>query len=101
MVGCYAAYALGSNNVGNAMATFVAVGALDPVSALVATAATPATVHLFAQLGIPGSTSQAIVEAVVGVGLTKGVLAVNLRTVLMIPAAGSSASPAPPEGRFS
>jgi PiT family inorganic phosphate transporter len=120
-VGCYAAYALGSNNVGNAIAPFVAVGlvgptagaamgglaiasgvltfsrrvimtvgrqitALDPVTALVAATATAITVHLFTQLAIPVSTSQAIVGSVVGVGLTKGILTVNRRMFWMIPA---------------
>jgi PiT family inorganic phosphate transporter len=120
LVGCYAAYALGSNNVGNAMAPFVAVGlvspaaaatlgglaiaagvltfsrrvimlvgrqitALDPVSALVAAAATALTTHLFTQVGVPVSTSQAIVGAVAGVGLTKGMVAVNLRLIWLIP----------------
>jgi PiT family inorganic phosphate transporter len=120
LVGCYAAYALGSNNVGNAMAPFVAVGvvgpaagallggaaiaagvltfsvrvlmtvarqitALDPVSALVAALGTAVTTHLFTQLAIPVSTSQAIVGAVVGVGLTKGMIAVNRRVIYMIP----------------
>ena len=120
-VGCYAAYALGSNNVGNAMAPLVSVGvlsptagavlggfaiavgvltysrnvimlvgkqitALDPITALVAAMATAITTHLFTQLGIPVSTSQAIVGAVVGVGLTKGMLAVNRRMFWMIPA---------------
>lgn len=119
-VGCYAAYAMGANNVGNAMAPYVAVGALgpglavtlggaamavgaltysrnvmmvvgtqitalDPVSAMVATLATALTVHLFTQWGIPVSTSQAIVGAVVGVGLTKGMMAVNPRLLWMIP----------------
>jgi PiT family inorganic phosphate transporter len=120
VIGCYAAYALGSNNVGNAMATAVAVGlvgpgagaalgglaiavgvltysrnlimlvgrritALDPISALVAVLATAITVHLFTQLGIPVSTSQATVGAVVGVGLTKGMVAVNRRMFALIP----------------
>jgi PiT family inorganic phosphate transporter len=109
--GCYAAYALGSNHVGNAMAPVVAVGlvdpaagaalggvaiavgvltysrrlilvigkqitALDPISALIAVLASALTVHLFTQLSIPVSTSQATVGAVVGVGLTKGMMAV-------------------------
>jgi PiT family inorganic phosphate transporter len=119
-VGCYAAYALGSNNVGNAVAPFVGIGlltpsaasvlggvaiaagvltysrnviltvgkqitALDPISALVAASATALTTHLFTQLSIPVSTSQAIVGAVVGVGLTKGMVAVNPRTLYLIP----------------
>ncbi len=121
LVGCYAAYALGSNNMGNAMAPAVAAGlvspgagaalggvaiavgvltysrnlitlvgrritALDPISALVAALATAITVHLFTQLGIPVSTSQATVGAVVGVGLTKGMMAVNRRMFALIPA---------------
>lgn len=119
-VGCYAAYALGANNVGNAVAPFVAVGlvspaggallggmaiaagvltyslpvmmtvgkqitALDPISSLVAALGTAATTHLFTQLGIPVSTSQAVVGAVVGVGLTKGMMAVNRRMFWVIP----------------
>jgi PiT family inorganic phosphate transporter len=120
LVGCYAAYALGSNNVGNAMAPFVAVGlvspaagaalgglaiaagvltfsrrvimlvgkqitALDPASALVAAAATALTTHVFTQIGVPVSTSQAIVGAVAGVGLTKGMMAINRRLFWVIP----------------
>lgn len=120
VIGCYAAYAMGANNVGNAMAPYVAVGligpvaaaalggaamatgaltysrnvvmlvgkqitVLDPLSALVATMATALTVHVFTQLGIPVSTSQAIVGAVAGVGLTKGMMAVNIRMWWMIP----------------
>ncbi|MDR7483003.1 MAG: anion permease [Armatimonadota bacterium] len=121
LVGCYAAYALGSNNVGNAMAPAVAAGvlspaagaalggaaiaagvltfsrrvillvgnqitALDPASALVAASATALTTHLFTQLGVPVSTSQAMVGAVVGVGLTKGIVAVNRRIFWLVPA---------------
>jgi PiT family inorganic phosphate transporter len=121
LVGCYAAYALGSNNVGNAMAPAVAAGvlaptagavlggaaiaagvltfsrrvillvgnqitALDPASALVAAAATALTTHLFTQVGVPVSTSQAMVGAVVGVGLTKGIVAVNRRIFWLAPA---------------
>ncbi len=119
-IGCYAAYALGSNNVGNAVAPFVGVGlltpsagaalggvaiaagvltysknvilmvgkqitALDPVSALVAVGATALTVHLFTQLAIPVSTSQAVVGAVLGVGLTKGMVAINPKMFYLIP----------------
>jgi PiT family inorganic phosphate transporter len=63
------------------------ITALDPVSALVAVAASAATVHLFTELAIPVSTSQAMVGAIVGVGLTKGMVAVNSRTLAMIPVA--------------
>jgi PiT family inorganic phosphate transporter len=40
---------------------------------------------MFTQLGVPVSTSQAIVGSVVGVGLTKGLLAVNRRMFWLIP----------------
>ena len=41
-------------------------------------------VHLFSVLGIPVSTSQAIVGAVIGVGLTKGARAVNRERIAII-----------------
>ncbi|MEZ5326349.1 MAG: anion permease [Verrucomicrobiales bacterium] len=41
-------------------------------------------VHLFSLLGIPVSTSQAIVGAVIGVGLTKGAQAVSGKKISMI-----------------
>ena len=38
-------------------------------------------VHLFSMLGIPVSTSQAVVGAVIGVGLTKGFRAVKAKKI--------------------
>ncbi len=38
-------------------------------------------VYIFAQIGIPVSSSQAIVGAVVGVGLTKGIATVNFKVI--------------------
>ena len=52
---------------------------LDPQTAFVAQFAAAATVLFFVGLGIPVSTTQAIVGAVVGVGLTRGIWAVNVR----------------------
>jgi len=43
--------------------------ALDPFSAMVAVLAEAVTLHVFTQLGVPVSSSQAVVGAVVGVGL--------------------------------
>ena len=40
--------------------------------------------HLFSILGIPVSTSSAIVGAVVGVGLVRGLKAISKRTILTI-----------------
>ena len=118
--GCYGAYALGANNVGNVTGVYYKTGLLDNVhtltligggaialgvltysknvmltvgsrlvqldafSALVATLAMAVTVHFYTQLGAPVSTSQAIVGAVLGIGLFKGAKAINRRTVANI-----------------
>jgi PiT family inorganic phosphate transporter len=120
IIGCYAAYSLGANNVANttgvfvgivpgftpAMATLlggasIALGALtysrkvmytvgkkitllDPFSALVVVLAQAVTLHIYAQIRIPVSSSQAIVGAVVGVGLVKGAEMVNKKMLLNI-----------------
>ena len=39
------------------------------------------TIHVYAILGVPVSTSQAIVGAVLGIGLYKGVKTINRRVV--------------------
>ena len=57
---------------------------LDPLSAFSAQIAAALGVHLFSILGIPVSTSQAVVGAVVGVGIVKGIRAVSRRRVLEI-----------------
>ncbi len=51
---------------------------LQDFSALVIVIAEAATVHLFTQFGVPVSSSQAVVGAVVGIGIIKNVRAVNL-----------------------
>lgn len=50
---------------------------LDAYAALVATLSEAITVHVFAWVGVPVSTSQAIIGAVVGVGLMRGSRAVH------------------------
>ncbi|MGI9287711.1 MAG: inorganic phosphate transporter [Pseudomonadales bacterium] len=57
---------------------------LDLTGAFAAQASAAAGVHLFSVLGIPVSTSQAVVGAVVGVGLTKGVAAVSRKKITTI-----------------
>ena len=57
---------------------------LDAFSALVAVMAMAVTVHFYAQIGVPVSTSQAIVGAVLGIGLFKGVKTINRRIVVNI-----------------
>jgi len=65
---------------------------LGPVSAFSAQAAAAVAVHYFSILGIPVSTSQAIVGAVIGVGLLHGMRTVKKRRVTGI-AVGWVATP--------
>jgi PiT family inorganic phosphate transporter len=57
---------------------------LDYSGALAAQMSAALGVHLFSMLGIPVSTSQAIVGGVIGVGLTKGVQAVSTEKISTI-----------------
>jgi PiT family inorganic phosphate transporter len=57
---------------------------LDYSGALAAQMSAAAGVHVFSLLGIPVSTSQAIVGAVIGVGLTKGARAVSTEKIRTI-----------------
>jgi PiT family inorganic phosphate transporter len=119
LVGCYGAYALGSNNVANVTGVYVGAGLLsgetaaligglsialgtltysrkvmetvgkgivplDPFSALVAVLAEALSLHLFTQIGVPVSSSQAIVGAVVGVGLVGDVQTVSVKMLARI-----------------
>ena len=115
---CYVAFALGANDVGNAMGPIantgvtpswlgllgglslaagammfghrvtVTVGSgitrLDTVSAASAQLAAALAVHYFSLLGIPVSTSQSIVGAVIGVGILHGLRTVRSRKILEI-----------------
>lgn len=54
---------------------------LDYTGALAAQLSAAAGVLVFFMMGIPVSTSQAIVGAVIGVGLTKGASAVSRRAI--------------------
>ncbi len=55
---------------------------LDGFSAFVSEFSAAITVHLFTQVGVPVSSSQAIVGAVTGVGLVKGARTVKKRTLI-------------------
>ncbi len=57
---------------------------LDGFSAFVAEFSAALTVHLFTQVGVPVSTSQAIVGGVTGVGLVRGARTVSKRTLVEI-----------------
>jgi PiT family inorganic phosphate transporter len=52
---------------------------LDAYSAFVVVAAQGLTVHVYAMIGVPVSTSQAVVGAVLGIGFVKGVRTINWR----------------------
>lgn len=57
---------------------------LDPFSALVVLLAEAITVHFYTFVGVPVSTSQAVIGAVLGIGFLKGIRTVSGRTLLFI-----------------
>jgi len=112
--GCYAAYSLGANNIGNV--TGLIVGAnitvpiiaaliggiaimvgvitwggkvietvgkgmivIDPAMAFSAQLSTALVLHIYSMVGMPTSASHAIVGAVIGAGLVKGMRTVNMK----------------------
>lgn len=119
IVGCYAAYAMGANNVANITAVFVSshmlnsfvaaliggasiafgiltfskgvmqmIGGglikLDAFSALIVVMAEALSVHTFAMIGVPVSTSHAIIGAILGVGLLRGIRAMRVKNLIGI-----------------
>jgi PiT family inorganic phosphate transporter len=60
------------------------IAPLDPFSALVTVLATAFTLHLFTQIKVPVSSSQAIVGAVVGVGLVGHLRTISYRMLARI-----------------
>ncbi len=78
--------AVGAATYGKKVADTVGKGItpLDIPGALVAQASSAFGMHLFSIMGIPVSTSSAIVGAVVGVGLVKGAKAISQKTILTI-----------------
>jgi PiT family inorganic phosphate transporter len=57
---------------------------LDPFSALVVVLAQAITVHIYALIGVPVSSSQAVIGAVLGVGIIKGAKTIQRRTLVHI-----------------
>lgn len=57
---------------------------LDPFSAFITVLAEAVVLHFFAVIGVPVSASQAIIGAVIGIGLLKGVQTINSRTLFNI-----------------
>jgi PiT family inorganic phosphate transporter len=58
--------------------------ALDGFSAFVAVLSESITIHIYVWIGVPVSTSQAIVGAVLGIGMAVGARSVNNRTLVNI-----------------
>lgn len=80
------AIAIGAATYGKKVADTVGKGItpLDVQGAFVAQFASAVGMHLFSMLGIPVSTSSAIVGAVVGVGLVKGAKSISKKTLVTI-----------------
>ncbi|RPH48295.1 MAG: inorganic phosphate transporter [Desulfobacteraceae bacterium] len=57
---------------------------LDPFSALIVVLSLGLSVHFFTILGVPVSTSQAVIGGVLGIGLIKGVDTINRKTLYHI-----------------
>ena len=57
---------------------------LDGFSAFIVVLAQAITVHFYALVGVPVSTSQAVVGAVIGIGLAKGMHIINPKVLLKV-----------------
>jgi len=57
---------------------------LDPFSAFVVVLSEAIVVHIFARVGVPVSTSQAVVGGILGIGLLKGAQTINARALVNI-----------------
>ncbi|MDO9513473.1 MAG: inorganic phosphate transporter [Elusimicrobiota bacterium] len=71
-----------SKNVMSTVGSGITV--LDPFSALVTILSGSLILHIFAQMGVPVSSSQAVVGAVLGVGLVKGAKTVSYGKIALI-----------------
>jgi PiT family inorganic phosphate transporter len=89
----FSAVLIGGLSIGLGVATFSrgvmeTVGKrlvrLDPFSALVVVLAEAITVHFYAFLGVPVSTSQAVVGAILGVGIVKSIKTISRQTLVNI-----------------
>jgi PiT family inorganic phosphate transporter len=57
---------------------------LDPFSALIVVMSLALTVHMYTIIGVPVSTSQAVIGAVLGAGFVKGAGTVSFKTLTNI-----------------
>jgi PiT family inorganic phosphate transporter len=85
MTAAYVAFAHGSNDTANAVGPMAAIGKkitdLTPSSGFSAEFGAATTILIGSKLGLPLSTTHTIVGAVIGVGLARGMVALNLRIV--------------------
>lgn len=58
--------------------------ALDPFSALVVSLSMAMTIHLYTLVGVPVSSSQAVIGGVLGIGIIKGINTVDMNTLKRI-----------------
>ena len=58
--------------------------ALDPLAALVVVFAEALTLNIYALIGVPVSASQAVVGAVLGIGLVKGVKTIDVQVLVRV-----------------
>ena len=54
---------------------------LDPFSALVIVLSEALTIHIYTFIGVPVSSSQALVGAIFGIGIVKGIKTVSRKTL--------------------
>ncbi|MBA3036655.1 MAG: inorganic phosphate transporter, partial [Desulfobacterium sp.] len=57
---------------------------LDPFSALVVLLAVGITIHIYSIIGVPVSSSQAIIGGVLGVGIIRGVNTIKIKMLFNI-----------------
>lgn len=57
---------------------------LDPTTAMIVVFAEAVTLNVYALIGVPVSASQAVVGAVIGIGLVKGVQTIDARVLLRV-----------------
>ncbi|MCK4682890.1 inorganic phosphate transporter, partial [Candidatus Bipolaricaulota bacterium] len=57
---------------------------LNPFAALIVILGEAITLNVYAMFGVPVSASQAVVGAVIGIGLVKGVKTIDLRVLLRV-----------------
>jgi len=83
---CGVALGLGAITFGKRVSDTVGKGItpLDPAGALAAQVAAASGLYFFGMMGIPVSSSQSIVGAVIGVGLVKGVRSISKRKIAAI-----------------